>query len=233
MNVKLLHAAPLELVVLAIRQCYESFDRSDSYNEMLHYYTSMENIVKSYKSSVSPKFILGPKDKALILNIIESGHTSTLEHINITFKLEKFTRDVLQELSRHRHSSPSVKSSRYTLKELKDETSFFNKNGIDIVKASKYVDLTNDDLLNVAIVTSIDAIRIALRGGATNDEVKPVLPESYLVDAIFTINIRSLRNLLQLRTSKRAYHKIRNLVFAMYDAVPEEYKFMLEDCIQE
>jgi len=228
MNVKLLHITPIEIAVLAIRQCYESMDKSDSV------WTNENSNTHEYE------YILGDKDKALIERVIESGHTSTLEHINVTFKLENFTRDVLQELSRHRHASPSVKSTRYTLKELKSEDSFLivkedEDRGIfvehNIEAASKYVELTGNDILDTAIIGCLEAIRISLAEGMTNDQVKPALPEAYLVSSIFTINMRSLRNLLELRTSHRAYHKIRSLAYAMYNALPDSYKFMVDDCI--
>lgn len=227
MKVELLHYTPIGILIHAIRQCYDSFDKSDSYCE-----TRMNwqegNLTKDV-------FIVGEKDKALIKKVIESGHTSTLEHISFNFHLKDFTRDVLQELSRHRIASASVKSTRYTLKELKNETSFIYVDDDCNIhfygKINKYVELTGIKELDRAIAMSVEAIRVSLNNGYTNDEVKPALPESYLVSSIFTINLRSFRNFLELRSSNRAYHKIRKLALAMHDQVPEEYKFTVEDCI--
>jgi hypothetical protein len=47
-------------------------------------------------------------------------HASILEHVTYNFSIEGISRACLQELARHRMASLSVKSTRYTLKELKD-----------------------------------------------------------------------------------------------------------------
>ena len=43
-----------------------------------------------------------------ISNIIKAGHESVLEHINLTYSIQKLSRACLQELSRHRLISLSV-----------------------------------------------------------------------------------------------------------------------------
>jgi thymidylate synthase (FAD) len=108
-TVELLHVTPLQILVGAIRQCYESQDKSDSG-------TNYKEICEGWK--------LGPKDKALIETITKDGHGSTLEHINFNFQIKGISRLNLQELARHRMASYSVKSTRYTLKELKNEEPF-------------------------------------------------------------------------------------------------------------
>ena len=87
MKVDLLHYTPLEIVVEAIRTCYNSMNKSDN---------------------------LGEKDKALIRKIIKMGHTSTLEHITYVWRIHNISRVTLAQLTRHRHASYSVQSHRYT-----------------------------------------------------------------------------------------------------------------------
>ena len=53
-----------------------------------------------------------------------SKHASTIEHLVYSFDIDGISRAVLQELARHRIASYTVKSTRYTLKELKDERPF-------------------------------------------------------------------------------------------------------------
>ena len=50
-------------------------------------------------------------------------HASTIEHLSYTFDIDGVSRALLQELARHRIASYSVKSTRYTLKELKNDVS--------------------------------------------------------------------------------------------------------------
>lgn len=227
MQVKLLHAAPLELLVSGIRTCYQSQDKSDSaYHE--------------YGWNRKLKYDLGEKDRALIMRIIESGHESTLEHVQLTFDIEGFSRDVLQEFSRHRVGvSPSVKSTRYTMKELKDEKSFFmpysEKLGIlpDMWRAEKYIVLTGDIDIDTCNVFALENARKMIALGKPNDKAKYCLPGAYRTAGQYTFNVRSLRHLLQLRTSPRALWEFQELCKHILRAIPKDYLFLFEDVIHK
>ena len=228
MKVELLHVTPLELVIKAIRKCYDSGDKSDS-----GYF--FEQTGEGYE------WELGSKDKALIRRIIDSGHMSTIEHLNFTFDLSGYSRALLQEKSRHRIASVSERSTRYCLGQLKKEESFilpldkisymsdtwYNKN------ADKYLVFTGIREVDKASIMALEALRLCVVNGVPNDKAKYCLPDSLVSECIFTINARSFRNWLQLRTCKRALWEIRELAFMMYEAIPEEYKFMFEDCIDK
>ena len=98
MEVTLMHNTPLDICAYAIRTCWQSFDKSDEGGE---------------------------KDKALIDRVGNKyKHSSTLEHLVYTFYIKGISRALLQELARHRVASLSVKSTRYTLKELKNTKPF-------------------------------------------------------------------------------------------------------------
>jgi thymidylate synthase ThyX len=47
-----------------------------------------------------------------------------------------------------------------------------------------------------------------------------------------TINIRSLRNLLSLRSDKSALPEFQMLAYQIYKEIPDEYKYLIEDCMQ-
>ena len=53
--------------------------------------------------------------------IIKAGHESVLEHITLTYSIKGISRALLQEVSRHRHISLSVESTRHTLRKYYDE----------------------------------------------------------------------------------------------------------------
>ncbi len=98
MTTTLLQHTSLEVCASAIRTCWQSFDKSDGGGE---------------------------KDRELIDRVGNKfKHASTLEHLVYTFYIKDISRALLQELSRHRMASLSVKSTRYTLKELKKEEPF-------------------------------------------------------------------------------------------------------------
>jgi len=82
----------------------------------------------------------------------------------------------LQELSRHRVASLSVKSTRYTLKELKTEEQFsFN----DLDRVDKYIVLTSSEDVNRASIEALNRLQSLLKSGISNDIAKYALPESY------------------------------------------------------
>lgn len=213
MEVILKHATPLSILVEAIRTCWDSGDKADSFFPDISPY---------------PFFQLGNKDKKLIEGVIKKNHTSTLEHININFKINGISRLVLQELARHRIASPSVKSTRYTLKELKGEEEFNPISPEDFERAfSKYINSSGNSEVDYCSIVALENLRRMVALGISNDVVKYCLPECYKVDLMWTINIRSLQNFLALRTDPSAHFEIRELAWAVYNALPESYKFLV------
>ena len=206
-KVKLLSYTPLEIINTAIRTCWDSHDKSDN---------------------------LGEKDLDLIKRVIlQNKHESCGEHCVFNFFIQGISRLNLMELTRHRLASYSVKSTRYTLKELRNETEFTIK---DKERASKYINLTDNNNVDECSIQALENVRRlvnnAVNYNVTQDLIKYALPECYKTDLTFSINVRSLRNLLKLRTSKTAHFEIRNLAYKLYEALPEEFKFLFADVIE-
>jgi len=202
MTVTLLQNTSLEVCAHAIRTCWQSYDKSDCGGE---------------------------KDKELINRVGNKfKHASTLEHLTYTFFIEGISRALLQELARHRMASPSVKSTRYTLKELKNEEEFTSE---DIQRASKYLVMTRNDLVNEMSIKALENLRVVLQSGVTNDIAKYCLPESYKTSLTWTINARSLQNFIALRSAKSALWEIRDLANTIFEALPEDHKYLFEECV--
>lgn len=118
-KITLLNHTPLWVCSNAIRTCYQSFEKGDKGGE---------------------------KDKELIERVgNKMRHASTLEHLFYNFYIEGISRACLQELARHRIASLSVKSTRYTLKELRDEAEFEPS---DFERARKYLVFTGDEMVD-------------------------------------------------------------------------------------
>ncbi len=199
MKIALLHHTPLDVCAHAIRTCWQSFDKSDEGGE---------------------------KDKALIDRVGNKfKHASTLEHLVYTFYIQGVSRALLQELSRHRMASPSVKSTRYTLKELK-ECEPFEEN--DFMAAEKFIVLTRNKMVDTASIKALNNLQAILKSGVSNDIAKYSLPESYKTELTWTINARSLQNFLHLRSNKAALWEIRELAYGIFDVLPEEHKYLFE-----
>lgn len=230
MTVTLDHYTPLYIAAKAIRQCWQSQDKSDT---ELEYFDLAEG---QFFELPSHQIICGEADKALIDRVgNKHKHSSTLEHITYNFTIDGISRACLQELARHRISSFSVKSTRYTLKELKDEEQFSWLAGRDALrkKASKYIVLTGDMLVDHASILALENLRRLIQSGVSNDVAKYALPECYKVSLAWTINARSLQNFLSLRSSKSALWEIRDLAQAVFASLPDEHKYLFEDCIKQ
>lgn len=167
-------------------------------------------------------------------------HRSTIEHIVYTFNIKGISRLVLQELARHRIASLSVKSSRYTLKELKNEETMCSyrvdeQGELSIVattkqleRAFKYIAFTGNDSVDFKSVSALEQLRKEIVNGTSNDVAKYCLPESYRTDLVWTINARALGNFLDLRLDKSAHFEIRELARLIKEALPKEHLFLYQ-----
>ena len=202
-EITLMHHTPLAVCAHAIRTCWQSFDKSDDGGE---------------------------KDLALIDRVGNKyKHASTLEHLVYTFFISGISRALLQELARHRVASLSVKSTRYTLKELKNSEPFKED---DYEGARKFIVLTHHNLIDTASIKALNNLQEILKSGTSNDIAKYCLPESYKTELTWTVNARSLQNFLALRSSKSALWEIQNLARELYRSIPKEHQYLFEESIE-
>jgi len=235
MQIELLHHTPLWVADKAIGKCWDKptpdVDALDDFGEC--YY---EDAIKVTIPGCNTERIDRVANK--------NKHASTIEHLNYTFDIDGISRACLQELARHRMASLSVKSTRYTLKELKEEKEFatytlksenphdtYNVVEDGYKRASKYVVLLNNTDIDESIVFNLEELRTVVSNGMSNDIAKYCIPEAYKTSLIWTINARSLQNFLELRTNKVALWEIRELAYEVFKQLPEDHKFLFEDCI--
>ena len=181
MKVQLLNKPDMSIIIEATRTCYDSMSKGDN---------------------------LGEKDLALLEKIIDSKHESVLEHMVFTFKITDISRACLQELARHRIASYSVKSTRYTLKELRDTPDN---------ELEKFLIEDIEPIVKYSSIESLKKIKMMLNmPNPDMDKIKYALPECYKTELVWTINLRSLRNFLKLRLSLKAHQEIRKLAYEIY-----------------
>ena len=209
MKVSLLHYSPLITCIIAARTCYLSYDKMDSTEDRI-----------------------GKRDKELLLRLLESGHFSVFEHLVYTFKIEGISRSCLQQLTRHRISSYSVQSTRFTLKKTIDK---FMKRELkldDLIVIPEHWTEDEKQLLIIKVMSIIgDMARFKDR--MRNDDLKYLLPECWKTNLVMTINARSLFNFFSLRTANDAHWEIRKLAYEMYKVLPEQHKFLFERFVKE
>lgn len=230
MQIKLLNNTPLHICSNAIRMSHDNHDKSDSqrYDDL---YSDQREWVDC-----------GPKDRALIERVGNKlKHASVLEQLNYVFDISGISRACLQELARHRHASLTVKSTRYTLNELKLEPSFTEYTDFDdqeylddgYERACKYLVMTENEHVNRYSILALDNLRDLLVAGISNDLAKYALPESYKVRLQWSINARSLQNFLVLRSSKDALWEIRLLAANIYKALPADHQYLFTDLLKD
>lgn len=208
MDIKLIHYSPLWLASNAIRMSHDNHNKSDSYWE--------DNL-----------FITGDKDKELIERIGNKlKHKSVLEQLVYWFDIDGISRACLQELARHRTARLTVKSTRYTLKEIKNNECLF-------ADRNKYLVFTEDDAVNSFNLKQLINLQSTLKNGVSNDIAKYCLPEAFKTRLQWQIDGRNLQNFLELRTSKDALWEIRDLANNIFNALPEEHKYLYNDYIKE
>ncbi len=159
------------------------------------------------------------KPAEFLKRAIKAEHFSVLEHITLTYEVNNLSRACLQELARHRHISLSVESTRHTLKKK----------------------LVDDFIENEVIGNDMDKWEYlgwfrnfaSKRPDITNDELKYYLPEFWPTNLILTANIRALRELITKRTNPAALEEFQDLARKFVEAVPDEFKYLLEDCVHE
>lgn len=206
MQVELLHYTPLHVCSHAIRTCWNSHSKSDK----------------------------GKLDENLIYRVGNiNKHKSVLEHLFYSFDIKGISRACLQELARHRMASLSVKSTRYTLKELNKEDSFLPLCEENYKRAEKYIMLSSNERVKDQSIKALENLRLAVKDGIANDIAKYIIPECYKTELVWSINARSLQNFLELRTAKVALKEIRELAYSVYKALPQEHLYLFSGCLRD
>lgn len=208
--------SPMKLLELAIRNCYKSEDKITE--------DSWQKIIKT---------------------ILDNNHTSTLEHVSFTFRIIT-SRDILQEIARHRIASYSVESSRYV--------NYGNsKKGLTFIRPAW---VSQEQLYKaISLLDTLDSSKVlyAANDPVITDDIKAIcnwymdlqqaefsynfkldkdwkpqqarisLPGCTKTEIVMTMNIRSLLNFLQLRTSPQAHPDMQVVAKLMQQILQEKW----------
>ena len=175
-----------------------------------------------------------------VINVMK--HESVAEHVNMNFLIDGVSRSELQEHMRHRLSSTTCESTRFTLQLMletleNDMYSFediltkhfvippMNKESDWILNGNapteNYKEFIND-LQSWYRLFIIFFERWKIRG-VKNDYLKYGLVEGYRTRFIWTINLRSLKNFLNLRLSDSAHFEIRHVANLIRETLRNTY----------
>lgn len=163
------------------------------------------------------------------------AHEGVLEHDVITVRFIA-NRGFLAEMTRHRHASFLVESTRYCLyvdeeaSNKNQEVTFIHPN----FWPTKYpVSALKLEEWEAAMRDAQDHYTKLIALGAKPEEARDVLNMGLKTDIIETANIREWRYILRLRTSKRAHPQMRELTKPLLRRLKESYPVLFEDIYLE
>lgn len=158
-----------------------------------------------------------------VKNLIKNGHDAIIEHHSITFKLVT-NRGVTHELVRHRIASYAQESSRYCN---------YNKKGVTFLNTMFF----KDDYMGSIWVNHMKQCEAVynklINAGAKPEEAREVLPNSLKTEIVCTMNLRELRHLFKLRTSKFAHPEIRRVMELLLVELVSKIPVVFDDIYEE
>lgn len=151
-----------------------------------------------------------------ISKIIQSGHLSVLEHCYASFDVECSVR-VLGQLTRHRHLSFTVKSSRGS--------------EFGMIHAPTTLQYPNIEIIGEEAFAEYD---YTLKNGSSLEDAAYLLPQGVMTSMVITGNFRAWYEYLPKRLCKRALQEHRDLANAIHlelaKACPEIFERSFMNC---
>lgn len=199
-------ADPEQNIVAAIRQCYNSVG------------------AKELKEKTDKETV-----KRLIKQVIESGHTSTLEHATFTFAIDGVSRVTEIHLIRHRIASFSIQSGRYVKR---GDAAYRVPPAIRNLENKKLYEKYLKHLENCQELYNelIDA-------GVKAEDARYCQPQSVQVKIVMSMNARELLHFFSVRSCVRAQWEIREVAAQMLKLVKEVAPIIFENagppCVSE
>ena len=189
------------LAEAAAKRCYRSFDVSGN-----------KNLTKV-------------RDQGTLANVLKSKHGSILEHVNLTFAFEGVSRVFTHELVRHRAGCAySQESLRYC-------------------RIEDFEIDTPENVDSHIFETTVERIRGAISALASNIDpdmdfaekkkltsaIRRIAPMGLKTGIVCTFNMRALRHIMIMRTSKGAEVEIREVFLEVWHIVSEKYPLLVSD----
>lgn len=163
-----------------------------------------------------------------IINILNSGHESVIEHESVSVRVI-CDRGVSHEIVRHRIASYSQESTRYCNyskekfgKELTVIKPIFWEVGSEEYKI--WLDMMN------RIEHDYNTL---IEMGAKPQEARSILPNSLKTEIVMTMNLREWRHFFKLRTSLRAHPQMREIAMMILEKFKKEIPLFFDDIISE
>ena len=160
---------------------------------------------KIWDKAVS-RSVADEKQQALVHKVIESGHGSTIEHVNFTFAISGATRTLSHQLVRHRAGTAfDQQSQRYV--------AFKRRDNYTVPKSIGAGDLPDGlaDRFQEAIDANLELYGELLQAEVPAEDARFIFPNAMQTNLIMTVNFRQLIHMSGLRLCTMAQWEIRQL----------------------
>lgn len=179
--------------------------------EKVDYNKIMKNLERACRTCYrSEDKITEESYKTLLKNCINRGHESILEHEKITIRMVCDI-GVYKDLTRHRHASFSIESTRYCN---------YGKDKFDNqIKFIAPVNIEKGTKLYQEWQTSCEEIEKhyikMVELSATPDQMRMILPHSTAAVVTMTANIREWKHIFSLRCTKHAHPAVEQVMIPL------------------
>lgn len=185
----------------------------------------MKNLEKACRTCYrSEGLITEDSYSRLLKNCINRGHESILEHEKITIRMYVDI-GVYKDLTRHRHASFSIESTRYC-NYGKDKFD----NEIKFIKPCNIEENTNEYIEWYGCLQQIEESYLKMTElGCTPDQMRMILPHSTAAEVTMTANIREWKHILNLRCAKMTHPAIRQVLIPLLLKFKKEMPEIFEE----
>jgi len=158
------------------------------------------------------------------MNVTLLSNSSISEDLTYSFFIEGISNILFQELIPYKNGTHTI----VPLEELKKEYSF---SSLDTLRASKYIVMLKDKLLNEKSIKILEELRVSLQSDPNNDIKEKDLPLLYKRSFTCNIDKEKLRELVAIRDLESISSENRELGKALYKAFPKEQRKLFDDPI--
>lgn len=166
-----------------------------------------------------------------LLKAVNAGHLSLLEHVTATFDI-MCSEAVLKQISRHRHLSPTVESSRGS--DITANRFYIHDKALegktletyeDLFGEGEYTWVTEDagKTINEVYQMIVNMYDELIFQGVSKEVAAYILPMATQVKMRYTGNLRAWFEYLQKRLCKRASIEHRELAEAIYNELNKTF----------
>lgn len=188
---------------IACRTCYNAGTPNDMYEDMVATPATIENTEKKLK---------------LLKHVIDSGHHSVLEHVQLTFLISGVSRSFSHQWVRHRIANISQQSQRYVE---------FKNGEFDYVTPPKIKNDTSADFIfTQAMIYLGNAYKKLVDMGIPAEDARAVLPNACTTNLTWSCNIRELIHICNERLCSCAQYEARTVANAIVKETTAQLPFL-------